>query len=292
VDPEADPAAGELADALISDALLSLGGLGVHLEDGVWTLWLPEATPLPEDPHVLAAELAARSGLVDISVEYGWHEDADWEELWKAGLDARRVTDRIVVTPSWIEVDRRPDDIVIVLDPGMAFGNAEHGTTRGCLRLLAGAVRAGDRLLDVGAGSAVLSIAGVLLGADHGLAVEADELAIETARENAVTNGVGDRVDVLHARVDADAIRALGRFDGVLCNIEGHYLEPLVPGLTAAVSASGWLVLSGILENQWPGFEADLRALGFDCHKRDADGEWRAGLFRRAAASGAGHGTA
>jgi ribosomal protein L11 methyltransferase len=254
----------------------------------VWTTWLAEGTPLPEDPGVLAADLEARTGLAELSIEYGWQDDADWDELWKAGLEARRVTRRLVVTPSWIEFVPDPEDVVVVLDPGMAFGNAEHGTTRGALRLLDRAVRPGDSLLDVGAGSAVLSIAGALLGAARCLAVEADELAIDTARENARRNRVGDVVEVLHARMDADTIPELGRYDGVLCNIEGHHLAPLVPGLTAAVAASGWLILSGILEGQWPEFESRLRELGFDCRESDADGEWRSGLFRRAASSYAG----
>ncbi len=272
-----------VADALIGDALVSLGGSGVHLDGGAWTTWMVEEAPLPDDPSALAADLEVRSGLDGLTVEYGWHDDADWDALWKSGLDARRVTDRIVVTPSWIDPGRRPGEFVIVLDPGMAFGNAEHGTTRCCLRLMDGAVRPGDRLLDVGAGSAVLSITGALLGAAHCLAVEADELAIDTATANARDNGVADQVDVVHARLDAAGIRDLGRFDGVLCNIEGHHLRPLVPGLAAAVGEGGWLILSGILDHEWAGFVAAAEALGLACAERDADGEWRAGLFRRSA---------
>lgn len=274
----ADP---ELAEALLAEVLLSLGGRGVHLVDGGWTTYLPEDADLPGDPDVLAADIEAHTGLTGVTVEFGWQDHADWEELWKVGLDARRVTDHLVVTPSWIEPDTRPGDIVLVLDPGMAFGNAEHGTTRGCLRLLDAAVRPHDRLLDVGAGSAVLSIAAALLGAAHCLAVEADELAIGTARENVERNGVADRVDVVHARFGADALPGPDRFDGVVCNIEAHHLVPLLPGLAASVAPGGWLLLSGILDDQWAGLESTVRELGFGLREMDEDGEWRSGLFRR-----------
>jgi len=271
----------DLIDALLADALLELGGRAVQVVDGAGTTYLPESTEVPDDPRQLAALIEELSGLEHVRVEYDWQEQADWAELWKVGLEARRITDRLVVTPSWIEPGARPGDLVLVLDPGMAFGNAEHGTTRGCLRLLDGAVHDGDELLDIGAGSAVLSIAAAMLGAERCLAVEGDELAIETARENAVRNGVGERVEVRHARVDAEKISRLGLFDGVICNIEGHLLAPLLPGLTAAVRPGGWLLLSGILADQWGWFDEAVSGSGFTCTTVDADGEWRSGLFRR-----------
>ncbi len=271
----------ELTDALLADALLDLGGRAVQVADGAGTTYLSETVEVPDDPRDLARLLEEQSGLDSVRVEYDWQEQADWAELWKVGLDARRITERLVVTPSWIEPDAGPDDMVLVLDPGMAFGNAEHGTTRGCLRLLDGTVRDGDELLDVGAGSAVLSIAAAMLGAHRCLAVEGDELAIETARENAARNSVAERVDVRHAHVDAGAIVHLGRFDGVMCNIEGHLLAPLLPGLTAAVRPGGWLLLSGILAEQWSWFEKKVSSDEFARAEVDADGEWRSGLFRR-----------
>lgn len=279
VDPAEDP-----GGALLAEALLALGGRAVHLADGAWTTHLPEDADLPDDPLEVAARLAEESGLDAVSVELAWQDQEDWAEVWKAGLAARRVTDRLVVTPSWIEPETGAGDLVMVLDPGMAFGNAEHGTTRGCLRLLDGAVQEGDRILDIGAGSAVLSIASVLLGAASATAVEGDELAIPTARENAERNGVGAQVDVVHARVDAKDLVRLGReaggFDGVICNIEGHLLAPLLPGLVDATRPGGWLLLSGILGDQWADFDAEVTSRGLALEAADADGEWRSGRFR------------
>lgn len=278
------------ADALLADALIQLGGRSVHLSDLLWVTHLPAASDLPDDPAEVAKLLERLSGVPGVSVELDWQEHADWAELWKVGLEPRRVGSRFLVTPSWHEAEVRAaapadDDLLLVLDPGLAFGNAEHGTTRGCLRLLEGVVLEGDRILDVGAGSGVLSIACAQLGAARCLAVEGDELAIDTARENAERNGTGDRVEVRHAHVDSADIAELGAeaggFDGVICNIEGHLLAPLLEGLLAATRPGGWLLLSGILDDQWAWFEASVTDGGATRVAVDADGEWRSGLFRR-----------
>ncbi|MDT8370067.1 MAG: 50S ribosomal protein L11 methyltransferase [Longimicrobiales bacterium] len=284
-DPSAIDLPDEEADALLADALLELGGRSVHLAEGAWTTCLPEGVDLPDTPTDVVDLLTRASGLPGISVELTWQDHADWAEVWKAGLEPRRLTDRLIVTPSWRTPDAGPGEIVIVLDPGMAFGNAEHGTTRGCLRLLDGVVREGVSVLDIGAGSGVLSIACARLGATRCLAVEGDELAIETARENARRNGVSAEVEVVHRRVDAEGIERLGAevggYDGVACNIEMHLLTPLLSGLVAAVRPGGWLLLSGILETQWAEIEAILPAMGWGIEEIDADGEWRSGIFRR-----------
>lgn len=272
------------SDAVLADALIALGGRSVEYSGGGWTTYLPEDASQAEDPEEVAAWLRAETGLAEVEVELGWQDHADWEQLWKVGLEPRRVGDHFLVTPSWCDPEPREGDLVLVLDPGLAFGNAEHGTTRGCLRLLEHGVQAGDRVLDIGAGSGVLSIAAARLGAARCTAVEGDELAIATARENAERNGVGDCVDVVHAMVDAEAIAALGDaaggFDGVICNIEGFLLEPLLPGLRAAARHGGWLLISGILDHQWDAFRDQVLATGAEVLGVDGDGEWRGGLFR------------
>ena len=137
-------------------------------------------------------------------------------------------TDRIVVHPSWIEpTDLRGEDIVIMLDPGMAFGTAEHGTTRGCLRLLDGAVRDGDRVLDVGAGSGILSIAAAHLAAASVVAIEGDSLACEALAENLDRNGVSERVEVVEAWATHASLVARRPVSGIIANIEAGLLKPL-----------------------------------------------------------------
>ena len=265
-------------DGRLAEGLLALGGRAVQEVEGWWITHLdPSEAPAPDD---VTARLAALTEISDLDVDVRWQEHRDWAELWKRGLAPRRVGERLVVTPSWCEVERLPGDVVLTLDPGMAFGNAEHGTTRGCLRLLESSVRGGDRLLDVGTGSGVLSIAAVHLGAAAVLALDGDRWAVGQARENLEANGVSARVRVEEHRVDSPSLAALGSFDGVIANIERGLLVPLLDGLVGAVDRGGWLLLSGILAPEWDDFAELVTGRGCDLEALDEDGEWRSACFR------------
>jgi ribosomal protein L11 methyltransferase len=170
---------------------------------------------------------------------------------------------------------------VVTLDPGMAFGNAEHGTTRGCMRLLDRVITPGERVLDVGAGSAILAIVAARLGARSVVALEADPVACETARENVARNGVPAQVKVVEAWADAVSLSELGSFDGVLANIEGSTLHRLLPGLAACARRRGWMILSGVLEPELDGLTRAAAQRGLEREDVDADGEWRSLLLRR-----------
>lgn len=274
-------AAGD-AESLLADGLVALGGRATEERDG----WFLTHLPAPADVEAFASEarsfLTSFTGLDDLEIRTRVQDHEDWAEAWKRGLAPRRVTSRIVVTPSWMDPHAQPGELVIVVDPGMAFGTAEHGTTRGCLRLLDPIVSPGQRILDVGAGSGILSIAAALLGAEHVRAVEGDDLAIETLQENVDANGVSDRVEVLTAWVDNDALLEMGPVDGIVANIEAGILTPLLPGLAGALEAGGWLIMSGILDSQWDALAAAASEQALSLVGMDADGEWRSGLFRTA----------
>lgn len=275
--PAAEPDDGRLAEAL-----LALGGRAVQEEEGGWLVTHLEApddgTP---DAPALVRELERSSGLTGLQVRLRRQPHEDWSELWKRGLEPRRVGRRFVVTPSWCQPEAGPDDQVLVLDPGMAFGNAEHGTTRGCLRLLEKTVRPGQRLLDVGAGSGILAIAAARLGATEVVALESDAWALEPARENVERNGVAHRVQIRQAVADVPALLALGPRDGIVANIEAGILTPLLPGFAGALAPGGWLILSGVLAHQLEDLTARARTVGLEPDEVDADGEWRSALFHR-----------
>jgi ribosomal protein L11 methyltransferase len=265
---------------LLAEGLVDLGGRAAVEQDG----WCVTHVSKPDDPEAFVRgvrnALVARTGFTDLEVRTRWQAHEDWAETWKRGLAPRRITDRLVVRPSWTDFEAGPEDLVIVLDPGMAFGTAEHGTTRGCLRLLDHAVTPGDRLLDVGAGSGILSVAAVLLGAAHVTAVESDELSAEALHENVHNNGVSDRVTPLVASADAEKLEAWGPVDGVVANLETGLLRPLTAGFRAAVRPGGWLLLSGVLDYECDGVREQTEQLGFTCREIDRDGEWRSLLFR------------
>jgi ribosomal protein L11 methyltransferase len=271
-------------DGELAEALVALGGRAVEERGG----WLVTHLLEPSDPDRFRADAGARLTEwigTPVTVEFSWCDPEDWAEAWKRGLAPRQITPRLWVTPSWDEAELRarvgPEAHVVVVDPGMAFGTAEHGTTRGALRLLDRALAPGARVLDVGAGSAILAVAAALLGAERVTAVEGDPVAGEYARENIARNGVAERVSWVEAWADPDLLRALGPADGVLANIESGVLRRLLPGLRGALRPGGWLILSGLLGEEWDGFAHDVVHSGFTLVEADADGDWRSGWFVR-----------
>ncbi len=270
------------AAGLLADLLVSLGARGSE-ERGAWQVAYFEE---PDDPdaflEALRSALADEPGVGRVYLEHGWKPHEEWAETWKRGLGERRLTPRVIVHPSWVEpLEAREDDVVIVLDPGMAFGTAEHGTTRGGVRLMDRAVRPHDRLLDVGSGSGILAIVAARTGADHVVAIEADPLACEALAENVERNGVQDRVEVVRSFATAESVVAYGPVSGIIANIEAGLLEPLFDGFALALRPGGWLIVSGILDFEWEGIRSRIEAAGFAFHEVDADGPWRSGRFER-----------
>lgn len=272
-------------DDLVADTLLGLGGLAVEERDDVYVTHLP---PPPDEDDFLAEarrRIVALPGIDDAKLDARWQPHEVWEELWKEGLGSRRVTERIVVAPTWIEPEAGPGDIVVRLDPGMAFGTAEHATTRGCLRLLDGCLSAGDRVVDLGAGTAILSIVAARLGAAGVTAVEADPAACGEARKNVEANGVDDRVRIVEARFDAAEVAALGPVDGIAANIDSDGLLRLMPGFAPPLAPGGWLVLGGVLLGQQEPIVRAAEARGFDLETEDGEDEWWSGRFRPSASA-------
>ncbi|WP_320056147.1 50S ribosomal protein L11 methyltransferase [Desulfuromonas thiophila] len=170
----------------------------------------------------------------------------DWAHGWKQHFTTLRIGRRLLVRPSWEAVTAGPEDALITLDPGMAFGTGSHETTFLCLEALA------DRfelqpvprsLLDVGTGSGILAIAAAALGAERVLACDIDPQACATARDNAVINGVQDRVEVTAAPLEA----LPGGFDLVVANILAEENVRLAAELVNRLAPAGTLILSGIL---------------------------------------------
>jgi len=269
------------AVGLLAEELVGMGGRAVEERDGWLVTHLPERGDLAAFRTRARERLRLATGSDALELELDWQPHEEWAETWRRGLAARRITDRLVVRPSWVPFpEARPGDRVIVLDPGMAFGTAEHGTTRGCLRLLDEAVRAGDRILDVGAGSGILSIAAILVGAEAVHAVEMDELACEALAANVEANDAAGRVRWTREQVDSEWLERAGPVDGVVANIEAGVLRPLLPGFRAALNPGGWLILSGLLGDEWPGMRGRAERAGFYGVRVDEDAEWRSGLFR------------
>ncbi len=227
--------------AAVAAALFAAGSQGVH-EDGptLVTHFPPDVDLAPVRAAVLAADPAAT---VDVSEA----PDIDWTEAWKHGVSVQRIG-RLTVAPPWL-ADGHDEAMTIIIDPGMAFGTGEHQTTRRVLELMQAVVRDGDTVADLGAGSAVLSIAAIKLGATRAVAIELDGDAIQNAEENVVRNGVADRVTVIEG--EAGVLLALvAPVRVVLANIISSVLVELLPAIHAALTADGQAILSGILVDE------------------------------------------
>lgn len=269
----------EACDA-IPELLLELGGGGVEESgDGFTTYLLP---PSDLDSFLALARLrVARVAPEGAELRWWWQPHEDWEHLWRKGLGPRRVTDRITVAPSWDLPDVTEKELLIRLDPGMAFGTAEHATTRGCLRLMDGRVRTGNRVADIGSGSGILSIAAVGLGAREVLAVEVDPLACQAAAENLEANGVADRIRLLVQEVQGDVPLPGSPFHGLVANIQRSVLVPLLPAFRGSLAVGGWLILSGVLLEEKDLLLASTAEAGFVLEEEDQEETWWSGAFMR-----------
>jgi ribosomal protein L11 methyltransferase len=270
-----------IVSELLVEPLLALGARGVQEADGRLITHVPP--PADAETFVKRAQdlLRAATGLDDIDLTWWWQDHRDWSVLWRQGLASRAVTDRLVISPSWCEASAPEGGVVVVIDPGMAFGTAEHETTRGALRLMDRALSPGERLLDAGCGSGILAISAVRLGADHVLGVDIDPYACGAARENATVNGVADSVGIEEAAVTPEWLRGRGPFDGVLANIQAGVLTPLLESFAGVLRPGGWMILSGITEHEWLEMSQSTTASGFELEDVDAEGEWRTGWFTR-----------
>lgn len=267
--------------ALLTEGLIALGADAV-IETADWlSTWLP-AQGTDEIVARARNELAQIVG-GDVELRWSIRENQDWSERWRAGLGARRVSERIVVMPSWLDFDASDDDIVLTIDPQMAFGTGEHASTRGALRLIEAGIRPGDCVLDVGTGSAILAVAAALLGASRVDAVEHDATALVNARENVDRHGCAGRVILHEAFVDLDYLTgtatASGCYDLIAGNVLSSVLIPLLPGFRSALRTEGSLVLAGIMTHESDGVIEAATAHGFRLVREDRDEEWWAGLF-------------
>jgi ribosomal protein L11 methyltransferase len=268
--PDGDP-----LRELLAEGLLALGGLSVLEETDSLTTYLPP----PDDPEALLREAAGflADWLMDDEppdLSWRWQDNEDWARTWREGLEPRKLTDRIVVKPTWTEWDASPGEIVIDIDPQMAFGTGEHATTRGCLRLLDRTLDAGERVLDVGSGSAILAIAAARLGAGEVIAVEYDPDANINARENLEQNGVADRVTLIEAMADGALLAELGTFDLIVANILSGIIRPLLPAFRAALRPDGRLIVSGIMISEHENVITDAAAAGLEVVDTEPEEEW------------------
>ena len=198
-------------------------------------------------------------------------DEEDWSNAWKKYYHPVQVGEHLVVCPSWEAYDRKPDEVVLTLNPGMAFGTGTHETTRLCLELLEKYITPQDTVLDVGCGSGILAITAALLGANRIIGCDIDEVAVKVAGENAALNGVQDRIAFHQGDLTS---QVEGSFQIICANIVADVIIRLSEDAGRYLAKNGIFITSGIIDTREQDVLNALEQNGFQVIERRTSGGW------------------
>jgi ribosomal protein L11 methyltransferase len=289
-----------LAVDLIADVFYGLNAKGVVIDDPLLEpeeSWAPDAIARPSRPavtgylpmddqyensrHVLELSVGRLVGghVIDHVIEYRLVDEEDWAESWKAFFWPHKITSRIVVKPTWREYAADPGQLVIEIDPGMAFGTGTHPTTSLCIQLLEEHLRPADAVLDVGTGSGILLIAAAKLGASHLDGIDSDAMAVDVARKNLIQNNIDMSTvslkcaDLVHDVTDT--------YEVVVANILAEVIIALLDDVVDVVKPGGLFICSGIIHSLQAEVMEKISSCDFDILEQRQDGDWVALVGRK-----------
>lgn len=261
----------------VTAILINAGSRGVLEEeqDGkkILRAYIPADAPLHKTKIRIEEQLKA----------YGWSckaslfENQDWLAKWKEHIKPIRVSDRLVIKPTWKKAAKKPGRIIVEIDPGMAFGTGSHASTMMCLKAadkIAYAIK-GSSVLDVGTGSGILAITAAKLGAKNVVGIDIDPEAVKVARKNIRFNKVSGNV-----KITANPLKKIKhKFSVIFANIIAEELIKIATLLKSRTADNGFLILSGILKDRAKEVEAAYKGLGFRPFKSYSKGEWKCLIF-------------
>lgn len=298
------------ATEAVSAILMELGSSGVAISDrqdfsdlpeyGFDTLWALDDSKFPSEGVIVKGYFHQPDKLdylkqkitdkieqlkdfdLDVgqcTVEYALVNDDDWSEIWKKYYHPVSITRYLTIVPQWEEYKKKHDnEVILTLDPGLAFGTGTHPTTQLCLQLLEITLLGGETVIDVGTGSGVLSIASAYLGAEDIYAYDLDDIAVSSAKSNIALNDLTETIavgtnDLLHG-IDQEA-------DLVVANILAEIIEPLIPDAMRVLKPNGKFISSGIIKNKKERIISKLKKVGFKIEQVNQMGDWVAILARK-----------
>jgi ribosomal protein L11 methyltransferase len=212
--------------------------------------------------------LGIDTGVAKVESEKMYEED--WANNWKKYYKPTKIGDRIVVKPTWEEYEAKGDELVLELDPGMAFGTGTHETTRMCIQALDKYVKEDSTVFDVGCGSGILAIAAAKLGAKMAVGVDLDPVAVESAKENVGFNKL-DNIQILYGNL-VEVID--GKADIVVANIIAEVICILTEDVKRVLKEDGYFITSGIIHDRVDMVTNKLQEVGFEVVEINKDGEW------------------
>ena len=250
--------------------------------------YLPVNSFLPETVNELKNEI---SNLVSFGLDIGPNsvtqsevDEEDWSTAWKDYYHPVKISKRFTIVPTWEDYERlSTDELIIELDPGMAFGTGTHPTTVMCLQALEKTVNNGDEVVDIGTGSGVLSIGAALLGAGRVTALDLDEVAVESARQNAELNGLAGQINVRQGNL-------LDVYDGMpdvaVANILAEVIVTFTDEAYRVLKPGGLFITSGIIAQKKDEVKDALAASGFRIEEVMVMEDWTAIIARKPEAGG------
>ncbi|MBF0413062.1 MAG: 50S ribosomal protein L11 methyltransferase [Desulfamplus sp.] len=283
-------------EEMVSDIFFSLGLTGVvcqvPLEEPTEGFG-SDALPIPDEIYISGyipntdssietlkqikkrAEEIKASG-IKVTIQTYIVDQEDWAESWKSFFHVSRITDRIVIKPAWREFKQAANDIVIELDPGMAFGTGTHPTTSMCISFIERYLQSGDNFLDVGTGSGILMIAAAKLGASYLVGIDIDEVAIQVASENIIKNAISsERFEVKIATLEQYISKSdMFQFDLISANIIAEVLIDIMSEMKTSLKKDGIVILSGIIKDREQAVKECLNHNGFAILDVKNEGEW------------------
>ncbi|MCI8472191.1 MAG: 50S ribosomal protein L11 methyltransferase [Clostridiales bacterium] len=238
--------------------------------------------PMEKSPAESEGFIRERLSVLDIPAEIeciGVHEE-DWANSWKQYYKPIKTGEKLVIVPEWETYDPASGEIVVLMDPGMAFGTGTHETTRLCAMLLEKYVRPGDRMLDVGCGSGILAICAAKLGAGSCFACDIDPVAVRIAGENAALNQTA-QVETGVSDLLAQAKKAPGGYHVCCANIVADVIIRLSPDIGGFMEPDGVLIVSGIITERAEETVSALKAAGWHLIDERRENGWFAGALKR-----------
>lgn len=232
-----------------------------------------------EDIEEKIAILKERFGkLDDIDLDMGTLEiskkivkQENWENEWKKYFKVQKVSDNIVIKPTWEDYEKKENEKVIEIDPGMAFGTGTHETTRMCINSIEKYIKKDDELIDIGCGSGILSIAGAILGAKKVIGVDLDKLAVKISKENVKLNNYQDIIEIRYGDL-TNVITE--KADIVVANIIADIVVMLSENIKQFMKEDGYFISSGIINDKRAFVEENLIKNGFEIIESNNEGEW------------------
>jgi ribosomal protein L11 methyltransferase len=263
---------------LISGILWELPIDGITEENDNLVIYAPEKTGIKKSDVEFQLNKLIQQGLINsFSVEVSEIENKNWNEEWEKSINVIEVTDKIVIKPTFKEYTTKSNQVIITIDPKMSFGTGEHQTTKLVLKLLEKFHLNEKSVLDVGTGTGILAIASIKLGARNAVAIDNDEWCYENSIENCQLNSVSEKIKVVLSGLNKVEEK---NFDLILANIQKNILLDISNEIKNHISPAGFIILSGLLNNDEDDICSRYKSLGFTLFQKEQMDEWIALVFQ------------